>query len=363
MIRYRGHQYREVTALPYVDVRHIEEVLKTKTGSAMGWVTGEIYLPGENGKELAEEWVRMYAEEYKGPIKLPLAVLEHLYVHKKYRNTGVGAKLVKKFLQKVRSAKLVFVLAEPDESNLSFDLADWYTKFGFKPVRGGTNQDWTLMIRRGRTDPIRNSAERQNQVTPYNQQKAAAAVKTALRTVSEQGGKSTATATKFKKPTKAMVDFFKKRTSEHINRVIKYLKALRGTEGLSNAELMKRAKVHDKDKYTDKELILPYIWLTEWHRIDNEGGPISDELQAMKDLTRDATGKHIKNNLHHPEAHSSPKDMSNLDLAEMVADWAAMAEELGEGSPRGWADKNVGSKWKFFPEQRDFIYSLIDRLE
>jgi hypothetical protein len=55
--------------------------------------------------------------------------------------------------------------------------------------------------------------------------------------------------------------------------------------------------------------------------------------------------------------------MSKLDVAEMVADWSAMAEELGESSARGWADKTVGSKWKFDQQHRDLIYRFIGALE
>jgi hypothetical protein len=55
--------------------------------------------------------------------------------------------------------------------------------------------------------------------------------------------------------------------------------------------------------------------------------------------------------------------MTDLDVAEMVSDWSAMAEELGEGSARGWADKNVGKKWKFDEEHVELIYTMIERLE
>ncbi len=169
--------------------------------------------------------------------------------------------------------------------------------------------------------------------------------------------------TTFKKPTNEMVDFFKKRTLEHINRVAKFMKMLKGFHNFSTKELKERARSHDEDKYTDTDLILPYIWVTEYHRINNKEGSVSDELQEQYDLANTAMGKHVEKNPHHPEAHSSPKNMTDLDLAEMVCDWSAMAEELGEGSPRGWADKNIGSKWKFSKKQEKFIYNVIDWLE
>lgn len=168
---------------------------------------------------------------------------------------------------------------------------------------------------------------------------------------------------KYKQPTKPMLDFFKQRTQEHINRVRKYMHHLHGFEGLTSEDLTSRALDHDKDKYSDPKLIVPYIWVTEYYRIKNGGNPISEELQSMFDLSREATGVHVERNLHHPEAHESVEDMDLLDLAEMVCDWAAMGEELNQGSPRGWADKNVGSKWKFTPKQTKTIYDLITHLE
>ena len=169
--------------------------------------------------------------------------------------------------------------------------------------------------------------------------------------------------TQFKKPTPEMVDHFKTRTQEHINRVIKHMRKLQDFPGLEPSELAERAKLHDEDKYKDKDLVLPYIWITEYYRVKNDEGEVPDELQAQYDLASDASEKHIHRNVHHPEAYSSPEDMTLLDLAEMVCDWSAMAEELGEGSAKGWADKNVGTKWKFSPEQEEIIYKLIDHVD
>lgn len=168
---------------------------------------------------------------------------------------------------------------------------------------------------------------------------------------------------RFKKPTLAMIDFFKKRTVEHINRVRKYLALLSGFEGLDPEELKQRGLEHDKDKYSDPDLVVPYIWVTEYHRANNEEGSVPKELQEQYDLAREATGKHIKQNLHHPESHESEASMTNLDLAEMVADWSAMAEELGNESCRGWADENLDTKWNFNDEQKSYVYNLIDWLE
>jgi hypothetical protein len=164
------------------------------------------------------------------------------------------------------------------------------------------------------------------------------------------------------KPTQEMFDFFKQRTKEHISRVQKYLQKLDGLGDFIAEELTHRGKLHDADKY-GKGKVLPYVWVTEYYRVKNSGEKISEELQQRYDATRAATGDHVTINRHHPESHYRPNDMTDLDIAEMVADWSAMAEELGEGSARGWADKNVGSKWKFDEAHTDLIYKMIDRLE
>jgi len=175
--------------------------------------------------------------------------------------------------------------------------------------------------------------------------------------------KHTASTDDFKQPTKEMVLFLKKRTKDHIDGVVRHMKALEGFDDFSADELDERAREHDKDKYADSDLVLPYIWVTEYHRVNNSEGSVDDELQEMYDLANKATGKHVKQNLHHPEAHAALDDMTPLDLAEMVCDWSAMAEEMDEGSARGWADKNIGSKWKFSADQKEFIYATIDWLE
>ena len=167
----------------------------------------------------------------------------------------------------------------------------------------------------------------------------------------------------FKEPTEEMLAFFKQRTQDHINRVVRCMHDLEGFQELSTDELSERALVHDEDKYTDPELVLPYVWVTEYYRVKNEEGKVPEDLQAQYDQANEATGKHVKQNPHHPEAHGSIEDMTELDLAEMVCDWAAMAEELGQDSARGWADDNVGTKWEFSKDQTQFIYAAIDRLE
>lgn len=159
-------------------------------------------------------------------------------------------------------------------------------------------------------------------------------------------------------PSNEMVDFYEKRTREHIHRVSKNLSVIaQKRKDLNRAELLRRGKIHDKSKYLPKEYE-PYIWLTWWHKEKNAGRKF-EYPSGMEEKVRKATKHHITSNPHHPEYHNSPKDMSNIDIAEMVADWAAMSQELGD-SLKKWADNNVNKKWHFTKEQTKLIYDLVE---
>jgi len=163
-------------------------------------------------------------------------------------------------------------------------------------------------------------------------------------------------------PTPEMVKNYETRTAKHIGLVAKNLQKL--AKGRDNSEeLLSRAESHDKSKY-GKEERLPYIWLTEFHRCKNSGIDFKYP-PGIQEQVRKATWHHISTNTHHPEAHKSPSAMRELDLIEMVCDWTAMSQELGQnnGSAKEWADKNVGTKWEFTPEQKEIIYSTIEELD
>jgi len=161
------------------------------------------------------------------------------------------------------------------------------------------------------------------------------------------------------KQTEEMKKFYEKRTKKHISLVQKYCKKIDEYDKNRFEGIVKKGKEHDQSKYEKIEKD-PYIFIT-WEykcKAENEKCDISDE---MRKKMREASKHHIESNAHHPEYHESPKKMSDLDIAEMVADWCAMSEEL-DNDPKEWADKNIGSKWKFNKKQKDLIYKLIDRI-
>lgn len=174
-------------------------------------------------------------------------------------------------------------------------------------------------------------------------------------------------------PTETMISNFYDRTNHHIGLVAKnlnYIASYYRSKGedwaYSLAEaLIKRASTHDASKFSEPEYY-PYIWITEFHRCKNSNIEFSYP-PGVKKLADEASLHHILNNSHHPEFHDHGGEfisMGILDTIEMVCDWTAMSEELGQGnSARNWADKNVGKKWNFCDFTTDLIYKTIDTLE
>lgn len=170
----------------------------------------------------------------------------------------------------------------------------------------------------------------------------------------------------------AMEKFFEERTAKHIDLTKKYL------DRLEKHYPHHFEEKHDESKYGDPEHE-PYLYITWKHKCKDEGEDyeIPDEWKAKCD---DATFHHIKNNKHHPEYWDdslvdNPINKKNRDepsgkvvnatkmpdknVLEMVADWCAMSEEKSN-TPKEWAEKNIGVRWDFTPEQEKLIYEAID---
>ena len=175
---------------------------------------------------------------------------------------------------------------------------------------------------------------------------------------------------------KEIDNWFKKRTDKHVELVAKYCKIIAKYYMDRFGELLERLKVHDDSKYKDPE-IEPYKMITWKYKCKDEGW----DFEAPKDLEEQmhkATLHHITTNSHHPEywvkeeATLNDKDrdkpagealdctgMPEVDLAEMLADWASMGQEKGN-TAKSWANKNVNIRWKFTDKQKDLIYELIE---
>lgn len=162
-------------------------------------------------------------------------------------------------------------------------------------------------------------------------------------------------------PTQAMKDFFVSRTASHIKRVTSNMSVMAGYENFDRETLEKRGLLHDKSKWGEVERD-SYIWLTEWHRCKTENIPFAFPKSVEVEVNK-AMAHHKSINRHHPEAHTEPNAMENLDIIEMVADWKAMAQEFNEagGSPLNWVKANI-STWNFNGERQAFIFQTIEHM-
>lgn len=167
-------------------------------------------------------------------------------------------------------------------------------------------------------------------------------------------------------PTPKMVSLFRERTHDHVQRVRSNLKRIAKVYSkrvidqpyINPEDLFRRGILHDKSKYSDFERI-PYVWLTWYHYKKNKGEDFQYPTGVEK-VVKKATKHHVLTNRHHPEYHAKPTDMTYADLAEMVADWAAMSQELG--SPlKPWVKENL-SRWDFKYEDKKFIRELVNLL-
>jgi hypothetical protein len=163
------------------------------------------------------------------------------------------------------------------------------------------------------------------------------------------------------KPSQEMVNLFTERTEDHINRVRKSLKLLmKAFPALNKKVLVGRLNTHDNIKYSSEEKEW-YIWLTWFYKMQQEGKTF-EYPPGIEEKVREATYHHITNERHHPQFHKSPEHMLNEDLAEMVADWAAMGEELGT-SLHEWAENKGLKKNKFADKQVKLIREMVKYLE
>ena len=193
----------------------------------------------------------------------------------------------------------------------------------------------------------------------------------------------------FADPQSEQYKWFVERTNKHIGLVKKACGQI--VEAYPEfEELLQRAEVHDASKFEEPEKT-PYIEITWRHKLENskdEFDPINNK-GYKKPGTLDneeenkATLHHITSNQHHPEFHLKVKSdanisatdrdksdkvvdasaMPDLDVAEMVADWQAMTEELGKNTTREWFDKQKDVRWHFSDKQIELIDKLIKVFE
>jgi len=157
--------------------------------------------------------------------------------------------------------------------------------------------------------------------------------------------------------------------ANHVNRVKNNVKKLvKAFPQYSDA--LKNVEKHDELKMKEPERT-PYIDLTykKFNKIK----------EPLKENEKQVLFHHIKNSKHHPEywcdkveiVGEDPDNatqkvdasrMPNEYILEMVADWKATADVLGN-TARSWFEKQNGKRWIFTPSQIDLINKFLDVLE
>lgn len=169
--------------------------------------------------------------------------------------------------------------------------------------------------------------------------------------------------------TPEMTRHFRNRTQDHITRTIKFGK-----------KIGRDFKEHDASKFQEPEYT-PYIWLTWDYKMKDD--KVDFELPPeIIEQRHAATYHHITTNEHHPEFWDPEMEDAKLNkenrdgiperivdatampvkaIEEMCCDWCAMSEERNN-SPYDWADKVIGTRYKFTPRQIYVIYDTIEKL-
>lgn len=150
-----------------------------------------------------------------------------------------------------------------------------------------------------------------------------------------------------------MRDHCEKRTKIHLSNVQYYCDLIsKGEKNLK--ELKQRGIDHDKSKFSDEEKTA-YIYIS-WRYKQNGNYQVNKKTEK---IIKNAWNHHIENNRHHPDYFKNHEDMTNLDIAEMCADWLAMSKELKDNVIK-FADNNI-NKWNFTKKQKEYIYYLLNK--
>ena len=121
-------------------------------------------------------------------------------------------------------------------------------------------------------------------------------------------------------------------TAKHIRRVQQLL-------GEVVTRLIARAVAHDTSKLHEPEAST-FAVMTAKLKGCTYG---SDEYKEFLSSMKPALDHHYAHNTHHPEHwHGGIKDMSLLDLIEMLVDWKAAGERHADGSIGKSLDHNKG---------------------
>jgi hypothetical protein len=155
-----------------------------------------------------------------------------------------------------------------------------------------------------------------------------------------------------------------KRTFHHIYLVNKYALNI-VSHNPRYVQLVINTINHDASKFTYAELE-GYIFINEKYKASREGREFNPGPR-IEQIMGDASTHHVTSNKHHPEFFGglgdgklpiNAQEMDDISLAEMVADWCAMSDEL-VNSPFEWAASFINKKASFSDDQVNKIYKLM----
>jgi phage-related protein (TIGR01555 family) len=163
-------------------------------------------------------------------------------------------------------------------------------------------------------------------------------------------------------PSADMIAAFDERERRHCEAVRQGIDTLLESfdfEALEALELRSRARTHDASKMSRPEQRW-FVWNTHRYRCAALGVQY-DEPGEVSETVRNAVQFHKARNRHHPEYHESPADMTDVDLAELAADWSAVSAENGS-SAIDWLDK-TSDRFAFTDDQVDKLRRFIEAIE
>jgi len=147
-------------------------------------------------------------------------------------------------------------------------------------------------------------------------------------------------------------------TDEHLENLIRHIELVRNACTLLGRRLIKKGRVdigrlliarghvHDATKFQG----------IEWDYLHSGPDTPKEELKL-------AIKQHVRTNSHHPEFHGGLEKMPELDVAEMVCDWYARAQEFGT-SLRDWISKDAIQRYRIEVDgtHHEMINKYVDML-
>lgn len=144
----------------------------------------------------------------------------------------------------------------------------------------------------------------------------------------------------------------RKDTRKHIKRVAYYLY-------FCKKELSRKAKLHDFDKIHDKTEKAMFDEYTPKLKHCTYG---SEKYKSFLAGLKPALDIHYKNNRHHPEHFANGiKDMTLLDLLEMLCDWKVSSERHADGNIYRSIEINQ-SRFGYSDEVKAILKNTVDFL-